>query len=262
MIVFAGVTPHSPLLLPQINPEGMHAVLQTVDAMREFALELYAAKPDTILLLSEHPYLYSDSFSINLHAPIRFDLSEFGVLDYPLVFPPDTLLADRTQRSLRQEEIRLTMTSDILHYASAVPLSYIAEVLPDVQILPITYSELDEKEHFIFGQALQEAIFHSNRRVAIIASGDLSHRVKKESPSGFHESGPLFDTRMQEILIERSSAGLLSLDPELRKTAEDHCYRQWLMLFGALDGVATSTSILSYEAPVGVGYLVATLMPN
>ncbi len=262
MIVFAGVTPHSPLLLPQVNPEGMHAVSQTTEAMQEFSRELYAARPDTIVLLSEHPYLYSDSFSINLHDPIRFDLSELGVLDYPLTVKADHALADRVQRSLRREETRITLTSDVLHYASAVPLSYIVKTLPNVPILPITYSELDDKEHFLFGQALQEALFHSNKRIAIIASGDLSHRVKEESPSGFHESGPIFDTSMQEILVERSSARLLSFDPAIRQTAEDHTFRQWLMLFGALDGIATTTSILSYEAPVGVGYLVATLMPE
>ncbi len=262
MIVFAGVTPHSPLLLPQVNPEGMHAVAQTTDAMHEFVLDLYTAKPDTIVLLSEHPYLYSDSFSLNIHDPLRFDLSELGVLDFPLTVKADHQLADRVQRALRREEMRITLTSDTLHYASAVPLYYIAKTLENVPILPITYSELDDKEHFLFGQALQEALFHSNKRVAVIASGDLSHRVKPESPSGFHESGPLFDTHMQEILVERSSARLLSFDPAIRQSAEDHAFRQWLMLFGTLDGIATTTSILSYEAPVGVGYLVATLMPN
>ncbi|MFH1712122.1 MAG: class III extradiol dioxygenase subunit B-like domain-containing protein [Patescibacteria group bacterium] len=261
MLVFAAFTPYSPLLLPSIAQDQIKMVMKTRQAMLDLAEDLYATHPDTIVLISEHPTSYADSFSISLSDPYKFDLSEFGDLGYDQTFRPRTMLIDRLQRSLRRNGQPVTLTSDDkLNYASAVPLKILTENLNSISLVPITYCDLDAKAHFQFGQALKDEIFSSSNRVAVIACGDMSHALTSESPAGFHKDGEKFDAKIQELLSQKNTAGLISLDEELVKNAAETCYRPLTILFGLLERVSVKPEILSYEAPFGVGYLVANFV--
>lgn len=260
MITFAAITPHSPLLLESINKTKLKHVEQTREAMKDLADDLYASHPDVIVLLSEHPTGFSNAFSINFSDPYEFDLSEFGNLGFEHTFRPAVDLVDKLQRSLRAQEQPVTLTSDnALHYASAVPLKFLTEKLDKVQLLPITYGDLSPKMHFQFGQSLKDVLMQSNKRIAVIASGDMSHALSSAAPEGFDKAGPVFDEKIQELITTKNTAGLLKLDQEIVKNAHQTIYKPMLMLFGIIERVSTKTQVLSYEAPFGVGYLVANL---
>lgn len=261
MLVFSGFTPHSPLLLPEVNQDQLHLVQATIDAMDELAEDLYAAHPDTILLISEHPTIYEDAFSVTLADPYHFDLSEFGVLDVQQKYRPNLKLIDRLQRSLRRAGHPITLTTEeALNYASAVPLMLLTQQLPQVKLIPVTYSELDPKAHFQFGQALKDEVMHCDSRVAVIASGDMSHALSSNSPAGFHRDGTVYDEKIQELVTHKNTAGLLSLEEDLIINAQQTSYRPLTILFGLLERVSVKPSILSYEAPFDVGYLVANFI--
>ncbi|MDP2631331.1 MAG: AmmeMemoRadiSam system protein B [Candidatus Uhrbacteria bacterium] len=261
MLVFAAFTPHSPLLLPSINKTQMDKVEKTTSAMQELADELYASHPDVIVHISEHPTIYPDAFSINLSDPYKFDLSSLGDLGITRTFRPDIMLIDRLQRSLRAESQPITLTTDYaLHYASAVPLLLLTKELPNVQLVPISFSELPPKDHFHFGQALKDMIFASDKRIAVIASGDMSHALTSNAPADFHKDGQIYDDKIQEIIAQRNSAGLLSLSPEIVANAKETSYLPLAIFFGLLDKVSMTPQILSYEAPFGVGYLTVNFV--
>lgn len=260
MITFAAITPHSPLLLESINKDKLARVEQTRRAMDELADELYASHPDVIVLISEHPTSFSGAFSVNLSDPFTFDLSEFGHMDFDHSFRPSVQLVDKLQRSLRAQDQPITLTTDsALHYASAVPLSFLTKNLPKVQLLPITYSDLSPKMHYQFGQALKDVLMQSNKRIAVIASGDMSHALTSDAPQGFDKAGPMFDEKIQELITTKNTAGLLKLNEDVVRDAHQTIYRPLLILFGLMERVSTKTHVLSYEAPFGVGYLVANL---
>ena len=257
MLVFAALTPHSPLLLPSINRERLKDVQTTREAMTRLAEELYAARPDTIVILSSHATMHEDAFSINLHDPYRVNLHEFGDLSEYRTFRPDLGLIDRLQRTMRREVIPTTLnTDDTLHYSVAVPLLLMTEHLPDVAIVPISYSGLSPKEHFSVGEILKEVITNSTRRVALIATGDQSHALTSDSPAGFSKEGPQYDAQVQESIKNNNPAGLLQMKPKLVQKARECSYRPLLMLLGALEKTQYWPTIHSYEAPFGVGYLV------
>ncbi len=258
MLVFAGFTPNSPLLLPEINKDKLAAVEKTRAAMQELADELYTVKPDTIVIITDHPSRYADAFCLSLSDPFKFDLKEFGHLSFDRTFRPDIMLIDRLQRSLRRSQLPITMSSDeALHYASAVPLSILAKQLPKVNLVPIGYTNLDAKKHFEFGQAIKEAISDSSKRVAVIAAGDMAHTLTLNSPAPLHADGQIYDDKIQELIANKNAAGLLTIDPNVVSNAQQMSYLPLTILFGLLDHVAVTPTILSYEAPFGVGYLVA-----
>jgi aromatic ring-opening dioxygenase LigB subunit len=79
--------------------------------------------------------------------------------------------------------------------------------------------------------------------------------LSNDSPAGFNPNGAKFDQKIQELVAGNNVAGLIKMKPELVAEAEQCGYRAMLILFGILDKMNFRTDIMSYEAPLGVGYL-------
>ncbi len=96
-------------------------------------------------------------------------------------------------------------------------------------------------------------------KIAVIASGDLSHCLKEEGPYGFHPDGPKFDKALIEFLKNKDVESILKLD-EMYPEAGECGLRSFCFLLGILEasGANWQPEILSYEGPFGVGYLVAS----
>ncbi len=95
-------------------------------------------------------------------------------------------------------------------------------------------------------------------KIAVIASGDMSHCLKGDGPYGFHPDGPKFDETLIQFLKDKNIKGILNLDNNFPEAAE--CgLRSFSFLLGILkeSGLDWTPEILSYEGPFGVGYLVA-----
>ena len=66
----------------------------------------------------------------------------------------------------------------------------------------ISISGLTLIEHYRFGKCIQEAVKQLNRRTVIVASGDLSHRLKDDGPYDYAEEGPIFDEQVTKAMAE------------------------------------------------------------
>jgi aromatic ring-opening dioxygenase LigB subunit len=99
-------------------------------------------------------------------------------------------------------------------------------------------------------------------KIALIASGDLSHCLKKDGPYGLHPDGPKFDKDLIEALKKKDIEKILKLD-NIYSEAGECGLRPICFILGILEAHSTSSGqayqpeILSYEYPFGVGYLVA-----
>ena len=97
------------------------------------------------------------------------------------------------------------------------------------------------------------------RSVAFVASGDLSHRLKPEAPAGYSPVAHLFDEQVVDALDNNSPKRIIDIDQDLRRLAGECGYRSMLVAFGATQRLPLSCEVLNYEAPFGVGYLVAQI---
>jgi len=116
------------------------------------------------------------------------------------------------------------------------------------------------REHFEKGRKFFEKL-PKNKRYAFIASGDLSHCLKKEGSYGFHSDGPKFNRAIQEYLTQKNIDDFLKLDDAFPEAGE--CgLRSFSFILGALEAARADwqPEILSYEDPFGVGYLAAKLL--
>lgn len=104
----------------------------------------------------------------------------------------------------------------------------------------------------------QSTILNLQSKIALIASGDLSHCLKEEGPYAFNPDGPKFDKALIEYLEKKDIENFLKLNEYFPEAGE--CgLRSFSFLLGILEasGINWKSEILSHEGPFGVGYLVA-----
>ncbi|HUV43143.1 MAG TPA: class III extradiol dioxygenase subunit B-like domain-containing protein [Patescibacteria group bacterium] len=152
----------------------------------------------------------------------------------------------------------LIITSPHPDWGFNVPLHYLAKNLHGIEV-KAHLTDLESPEvHFNRGKELIKNLNYI-KKLAWVASGDMSHRLKEDGPYGLHPSGPKFDKEFINLLKRKDIGSLLNIDPKLIDEAGECGLRSFCQLLGALEGakVKWQSEILSYEAPFGVGYLVA-----
>lgn len=259
-LVFAAIVPHPPLLVPTANKEGFEKLSQTKQALEKLEEDLYLAKPDVLVVFSPHGNLIPDAFTVNVSAEFENDFKEFGNVTTKVRFKGEISLAAAMREQGTAQAFPIILISEpIIDHGVSIPLLYLTAHLPEVAILPIGFSALGTKTHVDFGYFLKEHFMRSTKRIAVIASADLSHSLTPEAPGGFHPEGKDFDHHIQEFLKTNNVEALLNIDPnEIEKSAE--CgFRAILLLFGVLQNINFTYLQYCYEAPFGVGYLTANL---
>ncbi len=258
-LVFSCIVPHTPLLMPTVGKEALALLDQTKKAMEQLEQEIYLSQPETVIVISPHGNSLPDAMVINVNPEYVTNFEEFGDLVTKIKWKADIMLVDRIREDFKIKHLPLSLdSSDFLDYGSAVPLSYLTPHLPQVKIIPLITSQLDIKTHYEFGRELKDEVMSSTRRVAIIASADLSHCVSENSPGGFSPRGVAFDDKVIADLNKRNLAGILDVDEAWATEAKACGVKALAILAGLMDEVNYASTVLSYEKPFGVGYVVAS----
>ncbi|MBU2542387.1 AmmeMemoRadiSam system protein B [Patescibacteria group bacterium] len=261
MLVFSAITPHPPLLIPNIGRGEIEKIKKTKDALGKLEQDLYLSKPDIILVISPHGSLFSDAFSVNAHTHFISDFEKFGDLNTKLSWNGVDHLAANLRQLVKEGDTPLQLISqEKLDHGVSVPLYYLTQHLTNVNILPIGYSSLDTKTHLKFGEILKEMIMKTDKRIAVIASGDLSHGLTSTAPAGFSKVGKEFDNKIISLLETRNTAGITNMDPVFVEQATECGHRSIVILLGILKNMNYEFKNYSYEGPFGVGYLVGNFI--
>lgn len=255
MIVFSAIVPHSPLLLPSIGKEHRVALDATLYAYHQIEQDLFFAKPDTIIVVSPHSPFFPDSISINLSPHYTGSVKAFGDHEPLFTAASDSLLTDRLQRGLRKAKIPVTlMTQEELDYGVSIPYQLLTSDHSSPKLIPISTSHQSIQEHLRFGEVISDLIRNEHRRVALIASADLSHHSNQKAPKGHRPDGTWFNEAIRRIALERNTTELLALDTTRLEQAGQCGVLPIAVLLGALHDQHLLAEELSYEAPFGVGY--------
>lgn len=255
-IVFAGIVPHPPLLIPNIGRENLAQLAATTRGYAEIGKVLKAARPDTVVIISPHGPVLESAYTINQSPEFEYNFQAFGDFATKGKFPGDIGLAHKMREGLESTAIPLTMaTESILDHGSAVPLAVLGPSLGKVSIVPLFYSGLGLPEHYEFGRHLQKILSLNSKSIAVIASGDLSHRLTRQSPAGYSPKARKFDQKVVDLLTQDKRKELMELDPALIAAAGDCGLRSIAIMLGIIDQIQLKPTKLAYEAPFGVGYL-------
>lgn len=261
------VTPHPPIMIPEVGgPELVH-VEDTVKAMRAAGEENARLAPDTIVLLSPHAPLARSQMGISSASSYRGSLAFFRAPQVTLTAQGDQGIAKAIMEKAAGHGIPIIATSspvDIvdLDHGSMAPLYYLAGSLAkDAKLVVLSFSYLSLEEHVRFGDAVGSVLQAAPQRIVYVASADLSHRLLPGAPAGYDPRAAEFDRAVADTFAAGDWNALLSIDPALVHAAGECGYRSLAVLAGIVasleaSGLRTRNHLLSYEGPFGVGYLV------
>ncbi len=255
-IVFAAYTPHPPLLIPEIAQGHGEQIKATQEAMNRLAEELYVTSPDLIIIISPHTGIHNDAFTINASPIHTGNFKKFGELETSFTWEGAPHVASQISHLNMSSDFEVQLVSDEeLDHGVTIPLSLLTKQLKHVPVLPVGFSGMDATKHLHFGNIIKEFASQSTKRIAIIATGDLSHCHNKQAPGGYHIDGQSFDEQFIAMLETKNTSGLVQMDKEMIKNAQECGYRVGVILSGILQNVNYRFERLAYEKPYGVGYL-------
>lgn len=255
-IVFSAIVPHTPILIPSVGKTNTERLRATISAYEKLEHDLYAAQPDTLIIITPHGPIQPESFTMNLNPEFDCNFEEFGDFTTKFTVNGDVGLSYKIRERLETRSKVQLISEKKIDYGSAVPLYLLARHLPKIKVMPVYYSGMDLNFHYNFGQLLKREILINRERIAVIASGELSHRLSKDSPAGYSAKGKKFDKKLIEYLSKNQVEEILKITPELSVEAGECGLKSIVTLLGIMDGIKYTPQQLSYESPFGIGYLV------
>jgi MEMO1 family protein len=259
-LVFSGIAPHPPIMVPEVGREAIAEVRGSIDAMAELSRRIVASGAESVIVISPHAPLQASSFVAYEGPELECDFTHFRAPEIQFTVPlDDELFAAITEEATKADYKVLTIPEQRLDHGTAVPLYFLSVNGWRGKVVALGYSFLSNEDHLRFGTCLARAIDHVGKRVAFVASGDLSHRLKPQAPAGYNPRAYVFDEAVVTALRSNQPDQIIEIDHDLRRVAGECGYRSMLVAIGAGSELPVACEVLNYEAPFGVGYLVAQL---
>lgn len=256
----AVLTPHPPVLLPEVGGGREREIAATGRAMAQAAAEVARWKPEVLIVASPHTILYGDYFHIAPGPGATGSMAAFGA--------PQVRMEVAYDAPLREEIIRRAENAGLqagtrgqrdpsLDHGVLIPLYFLRKAGVHCPLMRMGLSGFSALDHYRLGQCVAEAVDALGRRAVFVASGDLSHKLKADGPYGFAPEGPVFDEAVTKAMASGNFLEFLTMDPSLCDRAAECGLRSFQLMAGALDGLAVQPRLLSHEGTFGVGYAVA-----
>jgi len=264
-ITSAIMVPHPPLIIPEIGRGKENGIEKTIHAYDEAARQLAEHKPETIVLISPHQILYSDYFHISPGNGAKGDFGRFMAGQVKMEVSYDTEFVKELCALADERDIPAGTMGErdkSLDHGTMVPLYFINKYWKDYKLVRIGLSGMPLAMHYELGQCIKMVADKLGRNVAVIASGDLSHKLTEDGPYGYSKDGPEYGRRIMDVMERASFNELFDFSEYFLESAAECGHRSFVIMAGTLDERAVEARRLSYEGPFGVGYGVCTYEPE
>jgi aromatic ring-opening dioxygenase LigB subunit len=200
---FGIIAPHPPIFVAEVGGERRHVADASLQALADAADALAFYRPETVVLISPHAPMAADAFLVDASDRLNGTLDQFGDRnDYSWPGDPelaahivDCLDADDVPCASREADARLR--AGWADHATIVPLSLL-RLAPETRVVILSLSYLPYALHRRLGEIVASCAEELGRKVAFVASGDLSHRLTPDAPAGFSAKGAVLDAAIVE----------------------------------------------------------------
>lgn len=235
-VVGGAAVPHAPQFFTLPDTEDRDQVARVEETMRAVGDELRGLQPDAVVVVANDHlknFLLHCVPGFAVHRGPRA-AGTFAGRDFS--WTVDSEFATALVRSLQDQgfDPAVSMNAPI-GYEFGIPLTFMG-FPPDTPLVPIFINSYVPPQPspdrcFALGQALARGAEALGRRIALVASGGLSHY-----PGTERYGSP--DLRTDEALLERMRSGnlraLLSMDAAALDATGNVEARSWIVLAGAL----------------------------
>lgn len=265
MGILAGfMVPHPPLIIPDVGGGEEKKIHKTIEAYQKTAKMIGRLQPETIVLLSPHQTMYADYFHISPGQGARGDFGQFRAGQVSMEVTYDTEFVRMLCEAAEDTGLPAGTMGERekkLDHGTMVPLYFVNQYWTKYRLVRIGLSGLPLTVHYRLGQCIRAAAQSLGRNTVVIASGDLSHKLKEDGPYGYQKEGPAYDARIMDVMGRGAFGELLEFSEDFCEKAAECGHRSFTMMAGAFDRTGVEADKLSYEGPFGVGYGVCTYRP-
>lgn len=251
--IWSALMPHPPVLLQEIGRGREMEAIKTLNGIESMTAAM--EKPDLLFVLSPHQPYSPGALFVNTARAFHGSFALFGVpqVRLDMISADDDVCAylENSGTPVHRQAFE-DLTRD---QGSMVPLYFLkcawGELPPVIISSPIG---LTPQEAFAMGKSLAQ--FKSDKNLALLASGDLSHRLTPDAPAGYEpDDAPVFEAAVEEALKTSSPAPILRLDENVIERAGECGLRSVMAMLGLVGCMKNSKiEIFSHEWPFGVGY--------
>ena len=254
--LWAVFMPHPPIIVPGVGGGREREASATLKGVSDILDRIRERVPQRILLLSPHQSYAFRAFAINTSRLVKGGLSAFGTEEANFELHIPISCVDRLIEYLGSKDvpIGITESSDLSRdQGSCVPLHFLRKCYGELpEVILSSPIGLDRETSVRLGRAL--SLFDDGEKWGLLASGDLSHRLKPGAPAGYSPVGEVFDKAVVEALERTDPAPLMALPPNSIEEAGECGLRSALTMLGLVSKLGGAIDVLSYEGPFGVGY--------
>ena len=255
--------PHAPVLIPRVGRRELKLTASSVAAMRVAAARLRRGRPEAVVVISPHSPRRRGAFGIWNGSRLWGDFGQFGVPDAIIELPNALSLMAECNTQARYVGVRTwEIPAQPLDHGALVPLWYLTEAGWTGPTAVVSLNYPGEGGSIELGRALRRAAMQLGQRIAVIASGDMSHRLTRYAPAGYGPRAQEFDREFIAYLRLGAYRGLEHFDAKLQALAGEDALDSTVVALAAANWEATGHEVLSYEGPFGVGYGVAVLFDS
>ena len=260
-MIQAVIMPHPPIARHLVGRGEEEKIQKTLDAYKKASEQIREYAPETIVIISPHTIFFRDAFYVYPGKTYTDSLSRFNAAADKVSIPYDNELRAEIVRLMEEKNIPAVQDpryGNEPDHGSLIPLLFVNEVYKDYRVVRIAPSMLSDETLMEVGRIIERAAAHVDRKITLIASGDLSHKLLAEGPYGYVKEGPEFDERVTEMMRSGDLSAFREFSPDFRDRCAECGLPGFIMLSGALENYHVSPDFLSYEGTFGVGYAICT----
>lgn len=238
--------------LMELAEDGSDAA--QVRALQDIGKELVADKIEVVIIASPH-WLPKSAFFVDvgdIHKSFHDYVlrpAPFGRRFFTHVLPGAPQLAKELVAAGVEAGLRVKEKTYGLDHGAFCPLKVIGTRIPTI---PISISQRPHEECFEWGKVLRKTVEKSGLRVALIAPGNLTHRLdlRNESAGGsYFEDGKKFDQIVCDLVVAGRSRDISKIDRNLWEAAAPEADLRNLSLIAGASGEAAGR-VLQYEGAI------------
>lgn len=257
-IKYCAILPHSPILIPEIGQSNRVILQKTLDSYEKVGQELREKEIDNIIVFTPHGPVQEAVFLCQSGLEMGLGTREISYIGSRKKVSSDLSLSQAICEAAREQFTIYQTTPEMLDYGSSIPLALLLDETFNPRVTVINKADgLSLADQYRFGQQVAQTLENSPRHCAVIASADLSHRLKRNSPGGYSPKGAKFDNKLIEYLSDNQNgpAQILAMDQNLVRDAKSCGIKSIASALGAIAHRCYEPQVLSYQTELGVGYL-------
>jgi aromatic ring-opening dioxygenase LigB subunit len=231
-------------------------------ALRDVAGELYCAKPDTVIFITQHDVVVPEVINVNIANPLKWkDAAGSDHLlrtDIECVALIKEHIHNHPAFEYAKKRILTVIAQTEPSIDAIAPLEVLLRHLPETKVVLISATpECSMDDHIQFGTLLRHVIVDSNKRIAVIVSGAVSSHGTNGMPSSEITAAKTVDSLVMNFLTQNHPDKIVQINQAIQTASHSTLLRPLAVLLGIIDGSRYTSTVLSFTQEGQASQLVA-----